>query len=131
MTSAEVIRRVPARTPRETGSLLPPCIVDCILESRMSTPTLKPPRESIILRRRAESAELGISLASEIISETGIVRDTTISEGGAGAAEAAGLDTVDAVDASDGANVSDATHAPAGGATVHLASVSCQAANKK
>lgn len=45
-----------------TRDVSPVCIVDQVLETRVSTPMLKPPRESYILRRRASSEQLFTSV---------------------------------------------------------------------
>ena len=75
---------------REVGTASPVCIVDCVLETRISTPTLKPPRESVILRRRAESTELDSSLAAENVLTnvlTTVASGAALSEGEARADE--------------------------------------------
>mgnify|MGYP007072320873 FL=1 len=61
------------RTSSPEASSHPPIFfVDCILKTRVSTPTLKPPRASIILRRRAKSLELDASVSSENIENMSV-----------------------------------------------------------
>ena len=45
------------QTEEESRIFSPVCVVEQVLETRVSTPTLKLPRESYILRRRAMSQE--------------------------------------------------------------------------